>query len=308
MDSVLRYANEMKVYSTYTGQIPESHNFLLGNPLLPKLLPMMENWNQVVQFTLKAMNKSSKHTRLAKDGEFDRTEMEARGDMMSRWSAADMNARDLVVNLSANVFAGSDTTAIAFRAIIYFLLRNPEKLQKLLKEIGDADRAGKLSQPIQYKESLNCLPYLDAVIKEGTRLHPSVGLLLERHVPSNGAQICGRHIPAGTVVGINAWVVHRDPAVFPKPDKFEPERWINSPEEHLKEMNRAYFAFGAGSRTCIGKYIALIEMAKLIPQLFREFDITLTYPERDMKVRGLWFAQNEGLICNISKRSIAVST
>jgi cytochrome P450 len=148
---------------------------------------------------------------------------------------------------------GSDTTAIALRAIFYMLLKNPDKMEKLLKQMDEADAAGKLSNPIQYKETQNHLPYFGAIMKEAMRMHPSVGLLLERQVPTGGATICGEYIPAGTIVGINAWVLHYNPEVFPNPEKFEPERWLESSEEKLQEMERSFFVFGAGSRTCIGK-------------------------------------------------------
>ncbi|KAJ5102391.1 Cytochrome P450 oxidoreductase [Penicillium alfredii] len=70
------------------------------------------------------------------------------------------------------------------------------------------------------------------------RLRPSVELILEREVPSDGASICGKEIPAGTVVCINAWVLHRDPQVFPESDAFVPERWLQSSPEELKEMEQ----------------------------------------------------------------------
>ena len=98
-----------------------------------------------------------------------------------------MNTRDIIVHLSANVFAESDTTAIALRTFIYFLIRSPDKMRKLVAQIDEADQSGKLSNPIRHKEAIMHLQYLDAVIKEAMRLHPSVGLLLERHVPPGGA-------------------------------------------------------------------------------------------------------------------------
>lgn len=86
------------------------------------------------------------------------------------------------------------------------------------------------------------------MIKEATRIHPSVGLLLERHVPPGGVEICNQHIPAGRIVGVNAWVMHRDPVVFPEPEKFLPERRIESGAERLKEMEASFFAVGTGSK------------------------------------------------------------
>ena len=50
---------------------------------------------------------------------------------------------------------------------------------------------------MSYKESLDHLPYFDAVLKEAMRVHPSIGLLMERHVPPEGATICGVDLPGG---------------------------------------------------------------------------------------------------------------
>lgn len=180
-------------------------------------------------------------------------------------------------------------------------MRNPEKMHRLIAEIDEASRAGRLSTPIQYKETVS-LTYLGAVIKEAMRLHPSVGLLLERHVPDSGAVICGQSIPGGTIVGVNAWVTQHDPQVFSNPEDFLPERWLDSSADELKLMETSFFAWGAGSRTCIGRHMATMEMAKVIPQLLREFEISLAYPERPWKTRNVWFVQQEGLVCKIAKR------
>ena len=66
-----------------------------------------------------------------------------------------------------------------------------------------------------------------------------MGLILERHVPTGGDHISGIHLPEGTVVGINAWVLHQNKAIFGEDaDRFRPERWIDSDPEQLKEMRR----------------------------------------------------------------------
>ncbi|KAH7137812.1 cytochrome P450 [Dactylonectria macrodidyma] len=195
VDGMIQTIEDLLVYASQIGQIPEWHKFLMGNPLLPIFIPNMEGWNKVLTFTLKAVN-------AVMGGE-----VECMGDMLSKWFATKLanpekiSTRDIVVHLSTNVFAGSDTTAIALRATLYHLLKNPVKLQKLVKEIDDAAAGGLLSSPISFRESTTHLPYMQAVLKEGLRIHPSVGLLLERHVPSEGATICGRHIPGGTIVG-----------------------------------------------------------------------------------------------------------
>ena len=67
-------------------------------------------------------------------------------------------------------------------------------------------------------------------------------------------------------------------------------------------MEQSFFAFGAGSRMCIGKNISLMKMTKIVPQLLRESEVTLAYRDSEWKTNNSWFVQQEGLICNLLKR------
>ncbi|RFU30248.1 hypothetical protein B7463_g6110, partial [Scytalidium lignicola] len=304
VDNMMGTIEGILAYASLCGQVPEMHPLLLGNPLFPILIPAMESWNSVLTFTLKAINS---RTSIKRDGELELHDG-GKTDMLSRWAAVKskdplkMSTRDIVVHLSTNVFAGSDTTAIALRAIIYFLIKHPEKLRKTLEELDAADREGKLSDPVSYRESIAHLPYNSAVMKEAMRLHPSVGLLMERHVPAGGAQICGQYIPGGTIVGINPWVLQHDPNVYENPESFIPERWLIDDQEKLARMEVSFLSFGAGSRTCVGKNISLMEMAKIVPQLLREYTIGLADPKAEWKTKNHWFVQQTGLSCILTKR------
>ncbi|KAK8171874.1 putative cytochrome P450 pisatin demethylase [Phyllosticta citrichinensis] len=292
VDGMMETIRGLLAYSAQVGQLPEWHHVLLGNPLLRILLPSMETWNEITNFTLRAMDSvNSLVSNKTTTKEQKRAFLSARTDMLSRWTATELtfpeniNARDILVHLSTNVLAGSDTTAIALRAIFYYLLRTPPKLAN--------------SNPITYREATTHLPYLDAVIKEAMRLHPSVGLILEREVPATGATICGRRVPGGTIVGVNPWVTGYDSHIFPEPEAFVPERWLESSPEALRDMEMAWFGFGAGSRTCLGKNISLIEMCKVVPQLLREFELGFDEPEREWT----WFTFQEDFVVRLKKRS-----
>lgn len=162
---------------------------------------------------------------------------------------------------------------------------------KAVAEIDAAAKAGNTSFPITDRESRTHLPYINACIKETLRMHPAVGMLLERHVPPQGAVICGKHIPGGTIVGINPWVVSYDSSVFPEPERFEPERWLEdvSGKEKLAAMERAFFAFGAGSRVCMGRTLSEIEMRKIVPRILREFEMGFGNEGEEWKVSTAWF-------------------
>ena len=127
---------------------------------------------------------------------------------------------------TSNVTAGSDTTSILLRSIFYNLMRHPQSMRYLLKEIDQAAQNGRLSRLVTWKESRG-LPYLDACIKEAARLHPPFGLPFERVVAAGGATICGRRFSAGTVVAIPASVAHRDVDTFGQDcDQWRPDRWL----------------------------------------------------------------------------------
>ena len=135
-------------------------------------------------------------------------------------------SRAAVMWIATNIGAGSGPSATILRATLYNLLKHPQSLQKLVAELQTAAKAGKLSKLATWKECQN-LPYLDACVKEAERIHPAIGLPLERIVPAEGAMICGQHFKAGTVVGISAWVVHRDKEVFGQDAaEWRPERWL----------------------------------------------------------------------------------
>lgn len=183
-----------------------------------------------------------------------------------------------------NLFAGSDTTAISLRAILYYTLRHPQVYSKLVSELDDAHAQGRLSIPVAWKESQQ-LSYFIAVVSEALRLHPAVGLILERVVPQGGLELSnGTLLPAGTIVGASPWVVHRDKTIFGDDvDSFRPERWMRAEteseaefERRLKLMNGATFTFGKGHRTCIGKNISLLEIYKMLPSFFFTYEVCYT--------------------------------
>ena len=99
-----------------------------------------------------------------------------------------------------------------------------------------------VSIPFQTKsERLQADLYSQAVMKEAMRLHPSVGMPLERFVPDSGLNVAGIQLPAGTIVSMIAPVLHHDEKVFgTDADKFRPERWIDANPEQLRMMNRSF--------------------------------------------------------------------
>ena len=97
---------------------------------------------------------------------------------------------------TSNVTAGSDTTAISTRSVIYCLLKEPKYKKKLIEEIDTYTKEGKLTEPITLEQTKH-MPYLQACLWEGLRCHPAVGMSLPRVTPPGGIKIDGRYIPQG---------------------------------------------------------------------------------------------------------------
>ncbi|KAF2764917.1 cytochrome P450 family protein [Teratosphaeria nubilosa] len=229
-------------------------------------------------------------------------------DMLSKFRATQkqkpeqMNDAAVVAMATSNIFAGSDTTAISLRAIIYHLLKNPACHQRFLEELYAARAEGRLSDPVKLHEA-DALPYLQAVMHEALRLHPAVGFSLPRVTPEGGASVAGTYIPAGTVIGANPWVVHRSKEVYGEDvEAFRPERWMGKEEEGKGDMQRFFFAFGSGARLCIGRNISWMEMSKLIPTLFMQYHVELSEPEKEWTMTSYWFVLQKGLNVRLTQR------
>ncbi|KAF6828543.1 cytochrome p450 pisatin [Colletotrichum musicola] len=208
-----------------------------------------------------------------------------------------------------NMFAGSDTTGVSLSAVLYYLLKTPTSLEALQKEVADFASRGELLLNPTFKQAQQ-MPYLQAVIKEALRMHPAVGLPLERVVPEGGAIIAGRFFPEGSVVGVNSWVQHRNKTLFGEDaDLFRPERWLTADEERLSVMNRNWMPFGLGSRTCLGKNVSILELSKLIPRIIRDFDFKLegnaASPSGSWRTENAWFVKPRDFFVRVKPRNAA---
>lgn len=140
--------------------------------------------------------------------------------------------------------AGIDTTGDGL-CFLMWELSQPHNLsfqERLFEELRTTDPDLPLDK----------LPYLDAVVKEGLRCAPPIPMSFPRYVPIGGRTINGHFIPEKTIVSCQPYTVHRlDEKVFPDPDKFNPDRWMD--EKGAAERNRLFFAFSTGGRGCTGR-------------------------------------------------------
>lgn len=196
---------------------------------------------------------------------------------MQKRQPDEINNVNVLLMTTSNISAGSDTTAISIRSVIYHLLNKPKCKRKLGEDIDTEVKEVKLTEPITLQQTKH-MPYLQACLYEGLRMHPAVGISLPRVTPPGGFEIDGRFIPEGTFIGANPWVIHRVTEVFGDDvGSFRPERWLKTSD--TVDMERLFFAFGQGARVCVGRNLSWMEMSKLIPTLFLHFEVELTDPQ-----------------------------
>lgn len=162
--------------------------------------------------------------------------------------------------------AGSDTTASALRATMLHIVTNPPVLSALVAEL----KAAAVSSPIQDSEARQ-LPYLQAVIKEGLRIHPPVTGLMLKEVPPGGDTLNGYFVPPKTKVGYCGFGLFLDPKLWGDDSRiFRPERWLEgSPEDIRHKEELLDMVFGYGRSQCLGKTVAKIELNKVIVEVSR---------------------------------------
>lgn len=175
------------------------------------------------------------------------------------------------------IIAGSDTTSTALASAFFYLVHNPEKLAVCKQEV----RATFTDvEDIHSSPTLNSCTYLRAVIDEAMRLSPPVGGVLPREVLHGGIDIDGIHFPEGVVVATPHYTLHHNPAYYPSPFAFIPERWIaGSSAEVTKDSvalaQSAFCPFSVGPRGCIGKGLAYSELMTSLARVLFTYDMKL---------------------------------
>ncbi|KAK4118830.1 cytochrome P450 [Parathielavia appendiculata] len=203
-----------------------------------------------------------------------------------------LTRHEMAVNARLLVFAGSETTATALASAAYFLSKYPEVQKKLADEV----RSSFTSEGEIDLFSVNKLQYMMAVLDEAMRVFPTVPGHLPRTCHAGGDVICGIQVPAGT--GLEVWplAMNRSRRNFTEPDKFIPERWLPEAEytgiRFDRERHGAFQPFSVGSRNCVGKNLAYMEMRLILARLIWNYDLVLADEAADRFLDcpafGLW--------------------
>ena len=171
--------------------------------------------------------------------------------------------RDQVITL---LLAGYETTASALTWTWYLLSQHPESAERM-----QAESRRVLAGRSPANADLPNLPYARMVFEESMRLFPPAWILGRKALSDD--QIGGYQVPAGTIVAISPYTLHRHPGFWERPDDFEPERF--SPERSAGRNRYVYIPFGAGPRKCIGNTFGMLEAQLILPTVAGRFNLRL---------------------------------
>ncbi|KAG9447265.1 hypothetical protein H6P81_013393 [Aristolochia fimbriata] len=157
--------------------------------------------------------------------------------------------KEFPTNGRDNFAAGTDTTYAAIVWTLAELIRHPAAMKKVQEEIRRSV-VHRNSSNVVTEDDTRKMQYLRCVIKESLRLHPPLPLLIPRK-STQDVEVQGFHIPAKTAVLVNAWAIGRDPKTWTEPEKFLPERFLDS-EVDFRGQDFTLIPFGAGRRGCPG--------------------------------------------------------
>jgi cytochrome P450 len=187
-------------------------------------------------------------------------DLEERDDILSLLVAArhedgspmsDAEIRDELLTL---LVAGHETTATALSWAVERLTRHPAKLERLRDEVLAGEEA-----------------YLTATIQETLRLRPVIVIVIRKL--TEPVELGGYELPAGASAVPSIHLIHRDPAIYPDPDSFIPERFLDEPPGTY-----TWIPFGGGVRRCLGAAFAQFEMAVVLRELLRRHEIVPSRP------------------------------
>ncbi|KAL4566476.1 hypothetical protein LXL04_030591 [Taraxacum kok-saghyz] len=179
----------------------------------------------------------------------------------------DIEIKALLLNLFA---AGTDTSSSTVEWAIAELIRHPQLLKQAQKEMDTVVGPDRLIT----ESDLTQLPFLQAIVKETFRLHPSTPLSLPR-IASESCEINGYTIPKGSTLLVNVWAIARDPKMWTDPLEFRPTRFLpggEKPNVDVKGNDFEVIPFGAGRRICAGMSLGLRMVQLLTGTLVQAFD------------------------------------
>lgn len=234
-------------------------------------------------------------------------------------SISDEAMEGMISQLKTFYFAGHDTTATTIAWAFWSLLQHPKALETARREVLDQlgpDWVAAVAQPpkddssefkpilprdsITYEMLQNC-HYLDAVAKETLRLYPPAQTA--RHSFDHPDATLGNYKVGGSVLVVNCYAIQRDPDLWgPDAHLFRPDRFLGSSGKALQN-SFGFLPFSRGTRDCIGKYFALLEIKIALAALVTRYNGQAVRPDEEVYTARLTSIPKNGCLVQLEHRS-----
>jgi cytochrome P450 len=201
---------------------------------------------------------------------------------------------DVRANIVTFINAGHETTANALTWALFLLSHSPEWRERAE---ADADQAFDANQSVATERC----EILRAVFEEALRLYPPAAMLARQAIAAD--ELAGVHIPAGAVITVSPYVLHRRRGLWDHPDAFDPSRFLGERRDHIDRF--AYIPFGAGPRVCIGMAFAMQEGIILLAHFLRAFRFDLVEGHVVMPLQRVTLRPREGMKMHVKRRDSA---
>ncbi|XP_066925624.1 cytochrome P450 4V2-like [Clytia hemisphaerica] len=204
--------------------------------------------------------------------------------LLDSYEKKEITIEGIIDEVTTFVNAGYETVAMTLAWCLYSLGRNQAKQEKLHVMIAPLGNEAS-------SEEFKNVKYLDWVIKETLRLHPTIPRF--SRMIEDGTEIAGRVFPACTLIVDNQPINH-DPEIWSDPHAFIPERFERFDETRGKESSFHFTPFSAGPRNCIGQKFATLELRSVLVHLVRKFRFVSSQGESELNETFDGININEG--------------
>ncbi|KAI9806083.1 MAG: hypothetical protein M1833_004490 [Piccolia ochrophora] len=211
-----------------------------------------------------------------------------------------------------HIAAGHDTSGITLTYLTWELSHHPALQSRLRRELQilapslkdaiagqnaiprDDSKTEAPSSLITSPKTLDAIPFLHAVLMETLRLHPAIPGAQPRVTPNARTTLAGYNdIPPGVTVSASAYSLHRNPDVFPEPERWRPDRWLEGGKDAEAARARWFWAFGSGGRMCVGSNFAMHELKSVAAAIYLNF-MTSVVDDEGMEQSDAYTAPPKG--------------
>ncbi|WP_069812254.1 cytochrome P450 [Streptomyces sp. TP-A0874] len=292
--TMLRGTEGRRIAETFQRNFPVILSGLLSHVLLPPLsrvpLPANRRWQEAVASTYQAISELVEYRRSTAEDESDLMTMLLANSPPPGDPAEDRALHEEVFGF---LIGGIETTGSMMAWALHVLATHPEEYRRIQEELEEC-----LAGRDPRHEDIPRLRRMQRLLTEVLRLYPPIWLLSRTTVAPT--VLGGHRLPAGVDVFYSPEALHRDPAVFDAPERFDPDRWTG--ERAGRRQREALIPFGAGARKCIGDNFAMTEGSIALAMVLQRWRVR-TVPGTKVRPRIRLTQRPAGLRLRLEARS-----